>query len=210
MKTFSTLVIVGLAISATGSVKVAPKISVIGNLVRTNSHGDSRYANTSDFIHSGTHGYISDFARMLSGNSRDYGHYYRDVMVQGVTTWEDEVRPKGFANDLAGALAYFTVVNVGIAKGEGYKFHLLPNLVSQYRKALSAKVVGQMSDTKKQDLYDYLLAESVYIQTITASNPSMSAEETTKWRNIAAANVENAFGVDASRLNISENGLDIG
>ena len=207
MKPLYTLMIAGLAISATGSAFAAPKISTIGTLVRTNSQGDSRYTHRTAIMHSGNRGYISDFARMLSGTSGQY-QQSRDTLRQVITTWEDEAKPVGFANDLAAGLAYFTVVNVSIAKGEDYKFHLLPNLVSQYRKALSAKVVGQMPNSKKQEYYDYLLAQSAYLQTIVASNPSMSADEKAKWRNRATANVENAFGASASGMEITESGLN--
>lgn len=204
MKPLKTVGLLGLTLALGGVANAAPDISKIGSLVRTNVQGDYRYADRTQFNHNGTRGYISSFASMLSSDGS-----YRSILKNAIVQWEDDPlsQEKRFTSDMAGGLAYFTVVNLALAKGENYRFQYLPNLVSQYRKALSSRVVASMSNNGRQDMYDYLMAQAVYMQTRAASNPGMTAEEAKRMKEMASGAIRSAFGVSASGLSISEYGL---
>ncbi|MBI1332938.1 MAG: hypothetical protein GC165_08660 [Armatimonadetes bacterium] len=217
MKLLSSIVISSLALAgianAQQEVPTAKQernsLGVLGKLVRTNPEGNYKFDGATTFSHNGTRGYVTHFARLLSSKPGDVA-LYEDVMMQGIKSWEDLNRSKGFVGDIAGAFAHFTVINLGIAKHTDYKDYLEPNLVSQYRKSLASRELGTMSNAKKQSIYDYLLAESVYAQTLASIGRDMDAAKAAKLLGDATTgHLTATFGTNPSNLSISETGLRI-
>ncbi len=209
MKLLNTIVVGSLALASVANAQEKLNLGLLGNLVKNNAEGDYKFPGVSAFLHNGTRAHVNHFAKMLGSNPSDV-EQYEQVMMQGITSWEDEMNEKGFKNDVASALAYFTVVNVSLYKHNDYKDYLLPNLVSQYRKALASKDLGTMSNAKKQDYYDYLVAETVYVQTLASIGRDMDEGVAEKMiRSTVTMNLKQTFGVDPARLSISESGLKI-
>lgn len=204
MRLLTSIIVMGVGLA--GVANAAPNLSTVGGLVRTNAAGDYRYAGASAFLHSGTRGYVNEFAIKLA-NGGDVAAY-EDVMKQGILQWEDGMKEKGFSNDVASALAFFTAVNLSFAKKEEYKDFLIPNLVSQYRKALASKTVGTMANAKKQDYYDYMVAQSVYMQALASSGRDRDADEVMRiLKKTSTGLLRETFGANPLGLSISESGL---
>lgn len=209
MKLLNSVLVFGLAITSVANASTSPhSLGMLGKLIRTNAQGDYHFAGDTGFLHNGTRGYIDHFVSLLATNPADRSTYH-DVMMQGINQWEDENKGKGFTNDIASSLAFFTVTNIALAKNRDYKDSLFPNLVSQYRKSLSASSVAALSNAKKQDIYDYLLAESVYLRALASAGRDKDADITAKTiTNTSIYHIRETFGVDPSALSITESGLD--
>lgn len=208
MKILSSVLVVGLSMVGVANLSSEKhSLGLLGSLVKSNAQGDYRFNGASTFTRSGTRGYVGHFAKLLASDPTQISTY-EDVMTQGIRVWEDENRPNGFTNDLAGSFAFFTYVNLALAKNQDYKDYLFPNLVSQYRKALASRQVGMMSNAKKQDMYDYMVAESVYLQALASMGRDKNIELAAKTvRDTSSYHVRETFGADPATLSITESGL---
>ena len=202
---------IALATIASGGIAQGPsdriELSMLGNLVRNNAKGDYKFPGAYSFKRSGSRAYINHFARKLSQNDDEIAQY-EDVLQQGIRVWEEQSGPLGYTNDLAGGLAFYTVVNHGLAKNYAYKDGMLGNLVAQYRKAFCSKLIASMPVAKKQDMYDYMITESVFLQALASSGRERSQTEVAEMiSKISNMQIQNTFGTDASNLEITENGI---
>jgi len=182
-------------------------LSLLGNLVKNNAKGDYKYPGGFSFKRGGSRAYINFFARKLAKNEGEIPTY-EDVIMQGIRVWEEQEGPKGYTNDLAGGLAFYTMVNVGLATNRPYEDKYLGNMVAQFRKSFCSKLVSSMTIAKKQDMYDYMITESVYMQALASAgqerNQTDVADEISK---IAGKEVKSNFGVDASTMDITVSGV---
>ncbi len=183
------------------------ELSVLGSLVRNNARGDYKYPGVFKFTRIGSRSYVNHFARKMAKNDGEIATY-EDVINQGIRVWEEQEGPKGYTNDLAGGLAFYTMTNVALGTNKPYEDMYLGNMVAQFRKAFCAKAVATMSAAKKQNLYDYMIAESVYMQALASAgqerNQADSAEFLTK---MGMTQVRNTFNFDASQMTINESGV---
>lgn len=203
--------VIAMASMATGGIAQGTsdrvELSLLGNLARNNAKGDYKFPGASSFKRSGSRAYINHFARKLAQNDGEIP-LYEDVLQQGIRVWEEQSGPLGYTNDLAGGLAFYTVVNHGLAKNYAYKNGMLGNLVAQYRKAFCSKLIASMTVAKKQDMYDYMITESVFLQALASSGRERSQTEVAEMiSKISNMQIQNTFGTDASNLEITENGL---
>ena len=182
-------------------------LSVLGSLVRNNPKGDYRYPGGSKFARSGSRAYINHFARKLAQADSEIPAY-EDVINQGIRVWEEQQGPNGYTNDLAGGLAFYTMVNVGLATNKPYEDNFLGNMVAQFRKAFCAKQIAGMSSAKKQNMYDYMITESVYMQALASAGQERSKSDTAgQLERIGSMQIRNTFGYDASKMSISVDGV---
>lgn len=189
------------------STSTNPGLSSLGNLVKRNAMGDYHFPGASKFMHNGSREFVHEFAVKLSRSQADVSAN-EDVMMQGITLWEDQMKEKGFNGDLAASFAFYTLVNVGLAKGDEYKEYLLPNLVAQNRKAFQSSWMASLTNSQKQRMYDYMLAESVYLQALAAIGPERRpAQLTGGIRSFASDQVSQTFGRNAASLWIDDAGL---
>jgi hypothetical protein len=182
-------------------------LSLIGNLVKNNAKGDYKFPGGFGFKRSGSRAYINYFAKKMASNDSEVKDY-EDVLMQGIRVWEEQYGPKGYTNDLAGGLAFYTMVNAGLATNKPYEDNFLGNMVAQFRKAFCSKMITSMTAAKKQDMYDYMITESVYMQSLAAAgnerSQSNAAEEVSKF---AGTQIKATFGVDASTMSFSATGV---
>jgi hypothetical protein len=183
------------------------ELSLLGNLVKNNAKGDYKFPGGFAFKRSGSRAYINFFAKKMAANDTEVKDY-EDVIMQGIRVWEEQYGPKGYTNDLAGGLAFFTVVNHGLAKNEAYKDGMIGNLVAQNRKAFCSKLIATMTPAKKQELYDYMITEAVYMQAIASAGQERNQNDVADMiSKFSSAQIKSAFGVDASMMEITENGV---
>ena len=65
-----------------------------------------------------------------------------------------------------------------------------------------------MTVAKKQDMYDYMITESVFLQALASSGRERSQTEVAEMiSKISNMQIQNTFGTDASNLEITENGI---
>ena len=93
---------------------------------------------------------------------------------------------------------------MNLAKGADYKDYLLPNLVAQNRKAFMSGYVASLPNAKKQEMYDYMIAESVYLRAVASTGHDTATEQMLK--SAASKQVQASFGLDASSINFNETG----
>ena len=208
MKLHNSVLALGLALTSIANASTTSHtLGMLGNLIRTNAEGDYHYTGDTNFAHNGSRAYVDHFVNLLATNSTDRASYH-DVMMQGINSWEDENKSKGFTSDIAGSLAFFTVTNMALAKNRDFKDNLFPNLVSQFRKALAASSVASLSTAKKQDIYDYTLAESVYVRILASAGRDQNAINAAKTiTDTTTYHIKETFGADPSLLTITETGL---
>ncbi len=182
-------------------------LSVLGNLAKNNAKGDWKYPGGSKFTRSGSRTYINHFARKLAQNDSEIATY-EDVINQGIRVFEEQEGPKGYTNDLAGGLAYYTMVNVGLATNKPYEDNFFGNMVAQFRKAFSSKIISTMTAAKKQDLYDYMITESVYMQALASAGQERSKSDTADFLiKMGNTQIQNTFHYDPSKMSIDASGV---
>ena len=182
-------------------------LSVLGNLVRNNAKGDYKYPGGFKFTRNGSRAYINHFARKLAKTDSEIPAY-EDVIKQGIRIWEEQEGPMGYTNDLSGGLALYTMTNVALATNKPYEENYLGNMVAQFRKAFCSKQIASMSAAKKQDLYDYMVTESVYMQALASAGQERNQAETADLMSkIGTMQIRNTFNYDASKMEINESGV---
>lgn len=210
MKTLTTLIVAGLALGSVGNAYARadrPDIERLGKLIQSNSAGNARYFGDSSFVKTGKRSYITRFAKMLAKNTEDVPKY-EVVLREAITNWEAKKEFTAYTSDLSGALALYTVTNLSIAQHEDAKDYLIPNLVDQYKKCLSSRTISRMSNERKEDLYDYMVTESIYQEVLIASQPDMKDPDIlAEVRDMSTANVRDVFGVSPTVLSVTESGL---
>lgn len=208
-KFFVSMIVVGAIGSGSFAQSSGDKVdlSLLGNLVKNNAKGDYKYPGGFSFKRGGSRAYINHFARKLAKSDSEIASY-EDVIMQGIRVWEEQLGPKGYTNDLAGGLAFYTMVNVGLATNKPYEDNYLGNMVAQFRKAFCSKSISSMTAAKKQNLYDYMITESVTMQALASAaeekREENAAEELAKFAN---DEIKATFGVDASSIEIAVNGI---
>ncbi len=209
----STLILSAMAMSSLGvgapPQDSTPKVdlSVLGSLVRNNAKGDWKYPGGSKFTRNGSRAYINHFARKLAANDGEVA-MYEDVINQGIRVFEEQEGPMGYTNDLAGGLAFYTMANVALATNKPYEDKYFGNMVAQFRKAFCAKAVANMSPSKKQNLYDYMITESVYMQALASAGRDRNQTETADFlTKMGTMQIQTTFAYDASRMRIDESGV---
>lgn len=210
MKPLKSLMVVGLAVGSIGTAFARadhPDIERLGKLVQSNSAGNARYYGRSAFVKTNKRSYVTQFAKRLA-RTPDEVPVYEDVLRQAIWKWETKDEVRNFTSDLAGALAFYTVTNLGIAQNENSKDYLIPNLVDQYKKCLASRQIARMSNSQKEDLYEYMVTESIYQEVLIASEPERRQPEIlTMMQNLSASNVQDVFGVSPTVLSVTESGL---
>jgi hypothetical protein len=182
-------------------------LSILGNLIKNNEKGDWKYPGGYKFTRSGSRAYINHFARKLAQNDSEIATY-EDVISQGIRVFEEQEGPKGYTNDLAGGMAFYTMVNVGLATNKPYEDNFFGNMVAQFRKAFSSKIVSSMSAAKKQDMYDYMITESVYMQALASAGQERSKSDTAEFLiKMGNMQIQNTFHYDASKMTIDASGV---
>ena len=209
MRSLSIIIAAAIVMTSLAGQDQAPKVdlSVLGNLVRNNAKGDYKYPGTSGFKRSNSHYFVNHFAKKLAKNDGEVAQY-EDVLNQGIRVWEEQEGPKGYTNDLAGGLAFYTMVNVGLGTNKPYEENYLGNMVAQFRKAFCSKTIATMPAAKKQDLYDYMIAESVYMQALASAGQERNASETAEFlQKMGMTQVRTTYGYDASKMSIDQAGV---
>ena len=182
-------------------------LSVLGSLVRNNPKGDYKYPGGSKFTRSGSRAYVNHFARKLAQVDSEIPAY-EDVINQGIRVWEEQEGRNGYTNDLAGGLAFYTMVNVGLGSNKPYEENYLGNMVAQFRKAFCAKQIAGMSAAKKQNMYDYMITESVYMQALaSAGQERAKSDPAGQLEKMGSMQIRNTFGYDASKMSIGVEGV---
>lgn len=183
------------------------ELSVLGSLVRNNAKGDYKYPGGFKFTRSGSRSFINHFARKLAKNDGEIA-MYEDVISQGIRVWEEQDGPKGYTNDLAGGLAFYTMTNVALGTNKPYDDMFLGNMVAQFRKAFCSKTIATMTSAKKQNLYDYMIAESVYMQALASAGQERNQADTQEFlTKMGTLQIRNTFDFDASQMTINESGV---
>lgn len=212
LKHLKSLYITALAFTTVGLAQARaadmPGLETLGRLIQTNTEGNSRYYGTTKFTPTGSHrSYINKFARRLAKNPEDI-RKYEDVLRMAIYAWEGKTEVQPYLNDLAGAMAFYTVTNVGVAHNENSKDYLIPNLVDQYRTRLASRTVARMSNEKKEDMYDYMITEAMYMEVLIASEPDMQDPSVLdQVKALSAENCQDLFGVRGEVLSVTESGL---
>jgi hypothetical protein len=182
-------------------------LSLLGNLVRNNAKGDYKYPGVYKFTRSGSRAYINHFARKLAKNDSEIPQY-EDVLKQGVRVWEEEQGPLGYTNDLSGGLAFYTMVNSALGSNQPYQENYLGNMVAQFRKAFSSKSIAVLSSAKKQDMYDYMITESVYMQALASAGQERNLSDTADLlMKMGSMQIRTTYKCDASKIEITESGV---
>ncbi|MEI7984893.1 MAG: DUF6683 family protein [Armatimonadota bacterium] len=211
MKHLNFLLATSFAIASVGTVYARasdkPDIERLGRLVQSNSSGNARFYGDSAFVKTGKRSYITKFAKMLAKVPDDVAKY-EVVLKMAIWQWENKTEVKAYTSDLAGAMAFYTVTNIGVAHNENSKDYLIPNLVDQYKKCLSTKMVAGMSNSRKEDLYDFMVTESMYMEVLIASEPEMRMPEVLdQVKSLSVMNCQDIFGVSSETLAVTESGL---
>ena len=182
-------------------------LSLLGSLVRNNAKGDYKYPDGYKFTRSGSRAYINHFARKMAKNDGEIAQY-EDVLKQGIRVWEEQEGPLGYTNDLSGGLAFYTMVNTALGTNQPYQENYLGNMVAQFRKAFCSKSIATMSAAKKQDLYDYLITESVYMQALASAGQERNQSDTADLlMKMGSMQIRTTFNYDAGKMKIDEAGV---
>ncbi len=182
-------------------------LSLLGNLTKNHASGDNKYSGASHFNSNGNHAYINTFARKMAHNDSEIP-VYEDVLTRLVAVWEDEQKVRGFDNDLAPAFAYFTMVNEALATNQPYGLNFFDNMVAQNRKAFSSSKIAKMTNSKKQDMYEYMVTQSAYMQAMASAGRERDfSQNESLLASIGSSQIQNTFDYQPSRIVIADIGV---
>ena len=197
---------IGASAFARGSIDTYD-LATLGNLAKNHTQGDYRYSNASRLKAGARSTYINQFARKMAMNDSEIP-VYEDVLTRLVAVWNMEQEEKGFNKDLASGFATYTMVNVALANNKPYELNYYDNMVAQYRKAFSSRAVAHMSEAKKEDMLDYMVTESCFMQAMASAGRDRDfAQNESLLASIGNTQVQNTFAYQPSRVVIAEVGV---
>lgn len=137
---------------------------------------------------------------------------YKTIFAEVAKAYEAEAKRLGFANDIAGTMAFFvdashTLYRPGISPISDAGTRAL---VRQFQDTLNSDALRKSSDKDKQKLYEYYLSLGAYLYTL--SEVAKEAKDETAKTGAAKLGGEGLkflLKVDPSRVSLTENGLEI-
>jgi hypothetical protein len=182
-------------------------LSTLGSLAKNHSQGDARYDGASHLNNQAGSTYINQFARKMAMSDSEVP-IYEDVLTRLVAVWNMEQDQKGFNKDLASGFATYTMVNVALANNKPYELNFFDNMVAQYRKAFSSKAVSRWSEAKKEDMLDYMVTESCFMQAMASAGRERDfAHNESLLTSLGITQVQNTFDYQPSKVVIAEVGV---
>ena len=209
----SKFVVCAIALSSIGAMAFARgsidtyDLSTLGNLEKNHAQGDAKYNGASHLNAQAGSTYINQFARKMAMNDSEIP-MYEDVLTRLVAVWNMEQEEKGYGKDLASGFATYTMVNVALANNKPYDLNFYDNMVAQNRKAFSARSVAHMSEAKKEDMLDYMVTQSCYMQAMASAGRERDfAQNESLLASIGNTQIQNTFDYQASRMVIADIGV---
>ena len=182
-------------------------LSLFGKITKNYPQGDCKYPNASHFSSNGSHNFIYQFARKMAQSDSDIP-VYEDVLTRLVAVWEMEQQDKSYDHDLAPAFAYYTMVNVALAKNQPYELNFYDNMVAQNRKPFCSLKVVRMSNATKLKMYDYMITESAYMQAMASAGRERDFNQNESLlASIGNSQIENTYSYSPSKMVIADIGV---
>lgn len=155
---------------------------------------------------------LLDQAAEAFGTNNEEKAAYKTIFAEVAKAYESEAKRLGFANDIAGAMAFLIDTAYTL-----YKPDVKPNgdvgnkaIVRQLQEALDNDTLRKSPAAEKQKLYEYYISLGAYLYAM-SEIAKESKDETAKAGAVKLGGeaLKSLLKVEPSRVRLTENGLEI-